>query len=343
MKNIIIIGSGKRVQHTILPALACLPQKVFITDILGKSSKTISSPFGKLKVRPIEDLPSIDTELTDTIIIAITTEHVPTVLKTLSHMDVKRITLFLDTPVFLPNHIYAKSYVTKFKNVYVTEDIVKLSLLTIAKNVILQNKIGEIRHIILWHSGYRHHALAFLRRLLSQPYIRRIRRKKYNDSVAETFITFPNGITAAILEPRDYSVGRLLIIGEKGAIANYPLTTDNSIEIKIIVKNKSYQGVSVTNTEQTYLFKKPNNSDFNSVFMANDTMGMMKIEALACLFTSYMYDKHEELYSLGDGLYDMMATYAVQKYSHFFDIKLPFTNTSLVQAVLTKNTQPAKR
>src|SRR3972149_6116666 len=126
MKKVLIIGSGRRVQQTVLPAVYCLRDTFRLVGIYSRKKKILRLPETDLSLRTIIRLDDIDFNSLDLIIIAITTENVPNILHMLSHYSLRHIILFLDTPVLRMNHLWAIKYFSHFKSVYVTEDFVAM-------------------------------------------------------------------------------------------------------------------------------------------------------------------------------------------------------------------------
>src|SRR3990167_249828 len=126
-KRVLIIGSGNRVKSTLLPALTSLDRKYTIIGIASRSSKIITIPGRSLRFRTVTDLDFFDFRCVDIIVLSITLENVPSVLKELSQKPVSNITLFLDTPVMPVKDIFSIRLFRRFKKVLVLEDYVSMS------------------------------------------------------------------------------------------------------------------------------------------------------------------------------------------------------------------------
>src|SRR3989344_3868488 len=249
-KNILLIGSGRRAQSVILPALYCLKDSFDLTAIYSRSIKNLSMCNDSWKLTTINDLGKIDFTKLDLIIIAVTLDAVPEILQKLSSYPVEHITLMIDTPVLPHNKLGAIKYFSSFKKVLISEDSIALPQYVLAKRLINEGRIGHLRHIYLWHSGYKFHALASIKYLTGARYVKSIRSKRLGNGMFEKTIKLSNGAIAHIFEPRDYNVGRFLIIGESGTIADYSLAGKNSYQIDCIDKNNIYGGLILNNVSQ---------------------------------------------------------------------------------------------
>ncbi len=146
-KRVVIIGAGKRVQNTILPALHCLKGIYTIDAICSRTKKQLTLPDGKTKLQTITDLHTIRFASTDMIIVAATTENVPQIIQQLTLHDVRHVILFVDTPVVPIGDLWILRLFRKFRAVYVSEDFISLANYQIVKKLINQNYIGKLSDV----------------------------------------------------------------------------------------------------------------------------------------------------------------------------------------------------
>lgn len=332
-KNVLVVGGGVRVQKYILPALYCLKKQFRLLGIYSKTSKILRSSrtFGEIHI--LTSLTSIDFRQIDLIIIAVTTENVPHVLYLLSAYETSHIILFIDTPVFEIKHLWAVRYFYRFSQVLVSEDYVSSPMVFACKYLMKKNYINRIKHIYLFHSGYEYHALAFLKSLLSFNYVVSISIKKITLNFREIQILFPSSITSTVLEPRDYSVGRLLVIGEKGFISDYHLNKTYGYYINYIIENGVYHGYYISNSAGEILIQVK--SRIKAYKLKNQLLiDYLKIEGLVILFENAFINKGAFKYSYLEGIYDHIAISVTKKFGFFIDYKPPFMHDSLVFLLL---------
>ena len=321
-KNVLIIGSGKRVQGVTLPAFWCLRDWFNVVGIYSRMEKRLSFFDGKYNTRTIISLEGINFKSLNLIVIAVTIENVHEVLKTLSQYNTGHITLMLDTPVLPPNHLGAARLFNRFKRVVVAEDSITLPQLVAAKKIIENGKIGKLRHIYLFHNGFRYHALAALKFITGKSYIRKNRTKDLGTGITSRELSFVGGIGATIIEPVDYSIGRLLIVGTKGIIADYHFSKGEVTEIGYLAENRIYRGLTING-------KRQDPDQLDKIFFENigenipqkTFMDGLKIRGLMSLIYATLEDS-PPAYSTTEGLYDNLSIKLAEKTGYFFDFSL---------------------
>ncbi len=334
-KRVLIIGSGSRVQKTILPALACLSDTFSILGICSRQQKQVVVPGQLAPISTISDLGGIDFKSIDIIIVAITSLQVLPTIKLLIAHDVRQSTLFLDTPVLPPKDIGGLRLLSRFRRVYVSEDYIGLTSYDIISNLIRRGVIGKLRYIYLFHSGYKYHALALLKKLTSSSYIRSARLIKRNGEIHEMLISLPNGVYASIIGPRDYSIGRFLIVGEKGAIADYPISSVPVTTLHYLYRKNIYIGVRLTgDVEESMIIQNKRYQALSSQFIDTTTINCQKIEGFMRLLVSSLETTPRYAYSCDEGMYDAIVSIILDKFSFFLDYSVPLHRYSIVQLAI---------
>jgi len=334
-KNVLIIGSGARVQKTILPALACLSDVFSLMGIYSRRKKQVVIPGKRTPITTMTDMTEIDFRRVDMIIVAIIPAQVLSVLKCLVAYDVHHCTLFLDTPVLPPKDIGGLRLLSRFGHTFVSEDYIGMTSFNTVYDLIQRGSIGKLRYIYLFHSGYNYHALALLKKLTSSSYIRSVRLVRRNEEVFETHVFFPNDVRATILGPRDYSVGRFLVVGEKGSIADYPIHSTLINTLHYIHRNNIYRGIRVTGgVEASVLMENKLYRTLSSQFIDRTTLNCQKIEGFMRLLMSSLKTKPRFAYSSHQAIYDSIISFIVDKTSFFFDFRLPLGSDSMAQRVI---------
>lgn len=212
---IIIIGAGERVRTDILPVLESLPETFSIHKIYGRSRRAL---FGKERVydvEPLSMLQAADVAKAQIIYLSIPAREVSSVLEMLRAHECSHIDLILPTPVSTGLVIPEG----RFRRIIVEEDMVLLPWLPALKRAI-EKELGTLKEIVLDRSAYKYHAIALIKTLCNS-----------SAGVLKSRFSFRHGrhfmcgdIRATLIEPRDYSTGRMTLVCERGTV------TDTSIE-----------------------------------------------------------------------------------------------------------------
>lgn len=207
-KQVLIVGAGKRAQGAIIPALLGLSGEFEIAAIYARHVKEIRVMGEKFVT--INNLDQVDFLSLDFIMVAVTLSGVPDVLRKLAKYNTKHIRIMLDTPVVRPRDIFSLRLLKNFRRAQVSEDSIVLAPFIEAKRM---DRIKDMRFI---HSGYRYHALAAMKMLTGTNSVKKITNKYLAGKIVERHFVFPNGARGVIVEPRDYSIGKLEVVGENG-------------------------------------------------------------------------------------------------------------------------------
>ena len=335
-KNILIIGSGQRVQHTILPAVLCLHKHFHLVGVFSRKEKMLINSYKLGKIQTITDYRKIDFSSLDIIIVAITTANLPDVLKTMSYNKTHNVVLLLDTPVIPIRQFWAVKYFKLFKSVYVTEDYISMTLFDEVQKIIRKGLIGKLRHIYLLHNAYRHHAVAIMKKISSVDYVQYIYKRTISDRVSELRVRLPHGIGATILEPRDYSVGRLFIVGDKGFIADYPLAGENRVIVNYLYENGQYYGMTTKGLSNKRLsFMNGYSGEVCKMLSDTSLINYQKIEGVMNMLQGIIESPPRFRYAYESGIYDNLSMRMLLTLGFFWDIKLPFMQKSLINMCIS--------
>lgn len=326
-KNILLIGSGRRAQTVILPALYCLKDEFKLVSIYSRSIKEISLFNNSWRLKTINDLNGVNFHQIDIIMIAVSIEAVPDVLKKLSAFNLNHVRLMIDTPVLPHFRLGAAKYFKNFRDVTVSEDNIALPQYRLVRELINQGKIGNPRHVYMWHSGFKFHALAGIKKIFNINYVSRIKNNNLGNGFREKIIKIRNGVTIHVFEPRLYSVGRFLVIGSHGSIADYQLATGkNSFCIAYNQDSGIYKNLALNDLplsgdklDRLYSDNVPTDLSDSSINTALKIRGLMSLIA----------DEEDKSfkYSPIDGIYDMMAIKISDKLGFFLDFPIGKNNS----------------
>jgi hypothetical protein len=192
--------------------------------------------------------------------VAVPIREVPTVLRDLAALDPGHLTLMLDTPVLDARDLRTARLFSRFAAVLASEDAVAYPPIAAARSLIEGGEIGRPRQAFMFHGGYRYHALASFRHLAGGNRPTRITVRRWSPKAARWTATFADGFRGTAVEPLRHEAQRLLIVGDRRAIADYPLG-ERAIEIGYRWEGQAYSGLSIGSqpaeeTELDRLFSK---------------------------------------------------------------------------------------
>lgn len=322
-KRVLLVGCGRRAKEGLIPAFSCLRDYFEISGIVARSKRTLTLFHDQFRFETSSNFESVDFKKIDVICVAVPLSAVKEVLKKLAGFDTKHITLFLDTPVLAPQHLGAVRFFDNFKRVLTLEDSIALPPLVLARQLIDEGKIGRLKKIYFFHSGYRYHALASLKFLTGEKTVRLVRTRYLSKAADATEYNFSFGrrVAAQVLDPRDYSVGRFLIVGEKGVIADYELKGDTVARIGYVMEGDNYRGLTLNGEkiapdELDKLFLKYISDDL----FKKSLMNSLKIRGLITLFMNWDKANSPFVYEATGGLYDALAIMVSEKFGVFWDL-----------------------
>lgn len=210
-----IVGAGKRVRETALPALLSLPDAVDVGGIFARSSRYLDAGGQRFAIRALADARPADFAHGDVIYVAVGKDAVPAVLERLTRVRPERLELLIDTPVLKLKHLRHAHLLDGWLRASVAEDVVHLPWIET-----LRAAAGDVRSATFDRSAYAYHGLAQSKALCGRARVVRARRKKLAGGAARREIEFENGARAVVIEPRDYATGRVLVEGSSGLFAD---------------------------------------------------------------------------------------------------------------------------
>jgi predicted dehydrogenase len=332
--RILLVGGGRRAQATILPAIHCMQPWVELAGVHTRTPREMNLLGGRLEIATRDDLAQADLSALDAIIVSVGIRQVPEVLHTLAPMDTRHLTLMLDTPIIHHRDLHAMRRFSQYRDVLACEDAFALPPFVLARRLIDEGKIGRLRYVQLFHSGYRFHALASLRQLTgSGP--RSIRFTRWNPWCDSLTMRFPGRVKATIIEPRDYEVGKVLIAGEKGFITDYPIDHPNATRIGYRTEDGRYVGLTIDGqptdqSERDTAFKE---GLAGSDLMDQSLMNMLKIRGFMELLAALGDDNIPFRYPAADAIHDNIAIRVAQRTRLVRDVRLGRRSTLVGQAI----------
>lgn len=308
--SIVIIGAGRRVINDFIPALLATNQFI-LKKIFSRHQKKISCLKKNYNVYPLPLLSDKDLRSCNFLYIAVPPSALRDIFIFLSDKDTSHIELIIDTPIFPWKFRKNISYFGQFKKVFVAEDIIFLPWIKFVKN-----NIGTINEIIFYKSGFRYHAIALAKILIDSEEINLAYKKKLtkifnlvnNESVAKI----------SIIEPRDYSVGKIEIFGDQGFLTDeinsplknfFPLIRNGKcIGLRIFDKNFKFK-----KNEIELIGSVSNNATITSLTPELKRLGLMKF-LLAIRHSPDSIRNHNAAIS------DVVIDELIKKFGKWFDI-----------------------
>jgi predicted dehydrogenase len=216
--------------------------------------------------------------------------------------------------VLEPADLGAAKRFARFRAVLASEDNFALPLFVLARRLVDDGAVGRLRRVYLFHSGYRHHALAALRRLTgARP--RRVSVDRSSRWSADVHVTFPSGIRATIVEPRRYEIGRTMIVGDAGFLADYPIDHRHATRIGYATVDGRFRGLTLDEdplppTELDEAFR----AGLEGATLEDDSlMNQMKIRGAMELLVGLGDPGSRERYPAADAIEDNLAMHVAER------------------------------
>ncbi len=248
-KNVLIIGSGKRVQQTALPAFYSLADQFCLSQVVSRSIKTIKYGNHEISTHKLNTVSAGSLAEVDLIYLAVSTYAVGQVLTTLNRFDISKIELLIDTPVFPFTHLGHFKLFKDFRNVSVAEDCIELPWLDVIEKVVTEGVIGDLRQAIFFQSALKYHAVATLKKLLGSHSVKYARQQMLSRNLEVRYFRLSNRKRAWTYEPRDYSSGRMLFVGVDGSVTDFDYNVAGNHVLKMIEKNGQCAGFRIGHIE----------------------------------------------------------------------------------------------
>jgi predicted dehydrogenase len=322
-RRVLVVGAGRRVEETIVPALMCLTGDVEVVGVWARRSRKLSFYGGEFTVQTETSPAAFDLSQVDSIIVAVTRAQVPAVLAALAPYQTGHIALMLDTPVLDPGDFAATRAFRRFRRVVSSEDAIALPPVATARDILQRGDIGELRSVCLFHSGWRNHALASLRSFVGMRRPSRITVRRWNPKWSETRVRF-GGVRASVIQPHVHGNGRLLVVGERGAIVDYETDRSDAIRIGYVVDGGVYRGSTIdgerveSERDERFFTNLPRSG------LPNPTLdNMFKIRGFMELVAEVNQERPGLAYDAYDSIYDHQAMRLAERLPAFVDVALP--------------------
>ena len=314
MKNIIIIGVGRRVRDDIIPSLEA--SGVFnIVGVYARHPRDLQIDEHTYFVNTLSEMKSEHLKKADWIYVGIPPKSTSGVLRFLSGLNVQSTKLIIDTPVLPWRYIWTKFYFRNFAEVIVAEDIIYLPWIEPVKEF-FWGRISELRFD---HSAYGYHGIALIKALLENnkfvsARLRYINGEKYIHLKTEV------GTNIYITEPRDYKNGSMSFSDLENSITD--TQADLGLKMTPIISDELCVGLQVGNvrvdfsvSETRLIGKVSHNVTITSLTLELKRVGLVK------MWTLLAQDK-EAGKSVSDATSDTRLNELVHYFGKWFNVAL---------------------
>jgi len=329
VRQVVIIGAGQRVRETALPAIA-VASDFEVRSLVARSDRTLEHAGEQLPVRALDGLQQSDLDGIDLVYMVVSKDAVPNVLTKLARFDVRGIDLLIETPVVRFRHFRHAKLARAFRNAWVSEDCAELAWFDTVHAALDEGLIGELRAVLFQQSAYAYHGVAMAKTLLGRERVARAKRRALGDGRQQRELRFAGGLQAAMIEPRDYDVGHVTVVGSKGTIADFVQTAADSHRLEPVIEGGALRGFRIGDVE-TWL-------DDEELALAGDCSSSTRVCAHMDALKRVGYLRllrriadGRGAYPLVAGLDDMVVDYWLEKLGRWIDTPLTSVRSPLAR------------
>ena len=320
----LIIGTGKRARETIIPALEILDDEIFLY------SRNLNSKNPLLTKNYIKQLTIIDSNLKkfDRIFIAIPQHEIYSYIFKLSKFDLKKVELFIDTPIIGQiSNLRIKKFIKFFKKVYVTEDWISKPFFRISNELIKNNNLGNIKKIKFINSGFSYHALAGARSILKNKIVLFAKKTNLkNDNIIYKFY-FKNS-KIDLVYPVDYDKGKTIIYCENGIISDSFIDKPNSYFISRKINNNRIVGYMVNGNPINFTNSKVEKKILLKIFLIKLENHTLENQEKIISLVLKLLHMDNQFYGFFEGAYDSFLFPMIGRFKYYFDFS--FSGRSVI-------------
>ncbi len=321
--EVIIVGSGKRVRETALPAMQRLAPRLSVRRVFARTAKEIEVDGARYSVAAFENLRADDLVGAGLIYVAVGKDAVPEVLGRLARFDLASLDLLIDTPVVRFKHFRRAALTRNFRSAWVAEDVIELPWIETVRRAASDGPIGRLHTAVFWRSAFAYHGLATAKAMFGVERVRSARRRRVGGTAVLRELVLENDERALIVEPRDYGRGRLLFLGERGAIADHVLAEGRALRLDAEVEGDRVRRIRIGDirTELGDAESELTRGATRGASVIALTESMKRVGFLRLLAR---IESGRGAYPIEAGLDDMVIDYHLEKFGRW--IENPFTS-----------------
>jgi len=313
--ELIIIGLGKRVTECALPAIAAAGKEAQVRAVFARSARTETVGGESIDVRALDSLASDDLSGNPTVYLCVPKTAIPHALQHLARLNPEGADLLIDTPVMRLRDFRHADLLKNWHKVSVAEDCARMPWieLLLASE---KGSMGRLKEVVFEHSAYAYHGVATGRALARGSEVIDARQRKANSGRVRS-LNFMNGFECEIVDPRDYSSGRILARYEKGLVTDRLSSGEDAQEIDIdLDEDGQIRALSLGEIHVTL-------DEAESRLTAGDPAGTTLIARQAAMKRVGFLRLLRELargkagYALDDGLEDMVVDHLLERLGRY--------------------------
>jgi len=340
-RRVLVIGSGKRVCETALPAITSMSSGCELSDIRARTSKRIECKDACFSVGEFAKLVERDLEHVDLVYVAVGKSSVPEVLGKLAEFGPERFDVLLDTPVLQFRHFRYVPLLERFRNAWVAEDCTELPWIDPVRVAIAHGELGEVSGARFVRSAYGYHAIATAKRLFAAEITSASRKVKAHATV-ERELHLSDKRSVLVIEPRDYATGHLVIEGTLGRLTDAPERESKALPLMPLLEHNECVGfragasTSWLDEDETLLML----GDEPSARVTARMAGMKRVGFLRLLRS---ISAGRGGYPIREGLDDMLIDYMVGKFGRWIATPLTSVRSAPARALFSSVSRIAGR
>ncbi|QDU68529.1 Gfo/Idh/MocA family oxidoreductase [Engelhardtia mirabilis] len=339
--RIAIVGAGQRVVQTALPVLRTLTAEFELAGIFSRTPRTLEAAGARHEVEPLEKLDAARVRELDALYVVVAKSAVPDVIERLAGLEPRNVDLLIETPVMLPKHLHRAGALGAFRTASVTEDCLTLPFVEAIGDCVRTGAIGELRSAVLSHAAYAYHGIATFKALLGARHVVSARRRHLGGPFHLREYSFDRGLRGVAIDPRDYSAGRVMVVGSRGSIADHAHREDGHIELETLREGSRCAGFKVgdavrrLNDAEQDLMGEPRPGDGVWVWMDGcKRVGFRQLLLGLC--------RSVPAYPVQNALEDALVDYHLEKFGGY--VRNPLTSAGgLVVGTILRSVRPRPR
>ena len=317
MNNSLIIGFGKRVKNTVIPALKLINDGDIY--IHSKTFEKLILEKDKYKFEPIKNLDNDLLANIHRIFVCTPNNSFLEIVRNISELNVLKINLYLDTPI-LPSisNINIEKYKNNFKNVFVLEDFYFNPLNEIIKKIIYDNNLNSIKKIRYINSGYSYHSLAQSRYLLNKSFV--FFANKINEVTKFFFLK-----TNIIISGKRSEYGHTIIETSRGNLIINNNNKESNFNINYTFDDDIISGYDLNNVKIKLSTELDTKFKLLKKICKKYNIKLRSLQEQIISFVNLISESEKDTgkkYYLNDGIKDSFICAVVNKMNIYFDMYL---------------------
>lgn len=219
-QRLLVVGAGKRVREAALPVFEAA-HGIQVAGVVSRTPRTLHAAGRDYPVEGLDALTAARLSEIDLVYMVVAKPAVPAVLRRVAELDASRVGLLIETPVMLFRHYGHLGLTDAFREAWVTEDTYPLPCFTPIHELAREGTLGALEAVRFEESAYAYHGIAMAKGALGATRVLRAQQARRADGRRDRTLQLEGGGTAHIIDPRDYSRGRLRFDFARGSVADH--------------------------------------------------------------------------------------------------------------------------